>query len=190
MAYNSIEVAQAISRANGQKLNKIKTGSLNAETEDALGRKREIKVQGSNPYAKLTGHTFAHVATFAQGAIKPEIIAAAQKSAAEKSLWQDRRTVVAAATEMMNSPQVAPDVLLFTNGPVPTGPTRVQAIGLAGDYYGFEPGMNHTRKVETGTIIFFIAGGNLYITSCYPETFVAGAIGLRDDGFDMQGLFE
>jgi hypothetical protein len=190
MPFTSIEVAQAISRANGQKLNQIKTGGLNAQTDDALGRARNIKVQGSNPYAKLTGHTFAHVATFSQGAIKQDIKDSGIMSAAKKSLWQDRRTVVAAATEMMNSPQVAPVVLLFASGPVPSGPERVLAIPLSDNYYGFEPGVNDTRKVESGTIIFYMAAGTLYITSCYPETFIAGAIGLRDDNYDLGGLFD
>lgn len=151
---------------------------------------RNIKVQGSNPYAKLTGHTFAHVATFSQGAVKQDIKDSGIKSAAEKSLWQDRRTAVAAATKMMNSPQVAPIVLRFTNGPVPSGPERVQAIPLSDDYYGFEPGVNYTRKAESGTIIFYIAMGTLYITSCYPETFIAGAIGLCDTTYDLGGLFD
>ena len=190
LPFTSIEVAQAIARANGQKLNQIKTGSLNAQTVETLGRARNIKVQGSNPYAKLTGHTFAHVATFSQGAIKQDIKDSGIKSAAEKSLWQDRRTAVAAATEMMNAPQVAPIVLRFTNGPVPSGPERVQAIPLGDDYYGFEPGVNYTRKVESGTVIFYMAMGTLYITSCYPETFVAGAIGLCDTTYDLGGLFD
>lgn len=187
--YTSIEVAQAIARANGQKLNQIKSGTLPVD-DKVLGQARNIKVQGSNPYAKLTGHTFAHVATFSQGAIKQDIKNSGIKSTAEKSLWQDRRTVVAAATEMMKSPQVAPIVQLFNNGPVPSGPQRVQAIPLGDNYYGFEPGVNHTRKVESGTIIFLIAATNLYITSCYPETFVAGAIGLGDDDYDIGGLFD
>ena len=71
---------------------------------------RNIKVQGSNLYARLTGHTFADVATFSQGAINHDAKNSGIHYAAEKLLWQGRRTVVAAATEMMNSPQVAPIV--------------------------------------------------------------------------------
>jgi hypothetical protein len=179
--YTYADVEVAIARANGQPLKDIKVGALNGSTPSDLGRSRNVKPQGSSPYVKSTGHVYAHVRTFAQGATNPDIIASGALSRASKSRWQDRRTAIAAATEMINSPQAQPGINSFLGGgPTPSAPVWLKHIPLDGIYYGCEAGKDELRLVETGSINFYIAGYSLFIYSCYPDGFVAGVKGLAD----------
>lgn len=190
MPYTQADIAAAIARANGQQLNTIKVGGLNGSTAGDLGPSRIIQTQGASPYKKGTGHTFSHVATFGQGAIDPKIKASATLASSIKSQWQDRRTVIAAATEMMNSPQAQPGIQSFLGGgAAPANPVWLKKIPLDDYYYGYEAGSTAPRLVETGSINFWIAGHALFIYSCYPDGFVAGVEGLRDPNFDMSNLF-
>lgn len=190
MPYTQADVAAAIARANGQQLKTIKTGGLNGQSASDLGPSRIVQKQGSSPYKKGTGHTFSHVATFGQGAIDPKIKASATTASLVKSQWQDRRTVIAAATEMMNSPQAQPGIQAFTGGgPAPANPVWLKKIPLNEPYYGYEAGATALREVKTGSINFWIAGNTLFIYSCYPDGFVAGAQGLYDSAVDLSGLF-
>ncbi len=181
--YTEADVIAAIARANGQKLAQIKTNAPLGMTDVARGKNRTIAPQGNNPYTPSTGHVFAHVATFTQGSISPhkDAIAAAQEN---KSLWADRRTACAAATELMNSPQARPGIEQFNGGgAVPTAPIWLKRIPLDGIYYGIDKphGENFLRKAETGSINFWITAGTLYVYSCYPDGFVAGIPGVRGD---------
>lgn len=187
--YTEADVIAAIARANGQKLAQIKTNAPAGMSEAARGKNRTIVPQGASPYTKSTGHVFAHVATFTEGSISPHkaAIAAAQ---ANKSLWADRRTAQAAATELMNSPQARPGIEQFNTGPVPTAPIWLKNIPLDGIYYGIDKphGESYLRKAETGSINFWITAGTLYIYSCYPDGFGAGIPGVRDDTDPSLGL--
>jgi hypothetical protein len=188
MAYTTTDVEAAIARANGQKLNQIKANTPSGLSGQALGGARVMTPQGGMPYAKSTGHVFAHVATFTQGSVSPDkdTVKAAQ---AHKSLWADRRTAIDAATELMNSPQAKPGIQQFAAGPAPASPIWLKGIPLDGDYYGYEIGKDYVRKAETGSINFWITAGVLYIYSCYPDGFVAGTKGLRTDTPDLSQLF-
>ncbi|MCC2957765.1 hypothetical protein LK542_19275 [Massilia sp. IC2-477] len=191
MPYTQADVAAAIARANGQQLATIKVGGLNGFTASDLGPSRTVQTQGSSPYKKGTGHTFSHVATFGQGALDPKIKASATMASAIKSQWQDRRTAIAAATEMINSPQAQPGIASFLGGgPAPANPVWLKRIPLDDVYYGYEAGSTTPRLVETGSINFWIAGHSLFIYSCYPDGFIAGVKGLLDPTFDMRGLFD
>jgi hypothetical protein len=191
MPYTQADIAAAIARANGQQLATIKVGGLNGSTASELGPSRIVQKQGNSPYKKGTGHTFSHVATFGQGAIDPKIKASAALASSIKSQWQDRRTAIAAATELMNSPQAQPGIQSFLNGgPAPANPVWLKQIPLDDYYFGYEANSSVPRQVETGSINFWIAGHSLFIYSCYPDGFVAGVKGVRDPGFDLAGLFD
>lgn len=187
--YAEADVIAAIARANGQKLAQIKTNAPAGMSAAARGKNRSIVPQGNSPYTKSTGHVFAHVATFTQGSISPHkaAIAAAQEN---KSLWADRRTAYAAATELMNSPQARPGIEQFNTGPVPTAPVWLKKIPLDGIYYGIDKphGEDYLRKAETGSINFWITAGTLYVYSCYPDGFIAGIPGIREDEDPYLGL--
>lgn len=188
--YSEADVIAAIARANGQKLAQIKTNAPSGMSDVARGKNRTIVPKGASPYTKSTGHVFAHVATFTHGSISPHkaAIAAGQE---HKSLWADRRTAYAAATELMNSPQARPGIEQFTNGPVPNAPIWLQKIPLDGIYYGIDKqhGEHIPRKAETGSINFWITAGTLYVYSCYPDGFVAGIPGVRGDDVSLDLLF-
>ena len=111
--------------------------------------------------------------------------------ARDKSRWQDRRTCIQATREVVNSPEGQVEVNRFAAAPIPAGPVRIgPGVNLAGDYYGYEAGSTVLRKIASGTTCIFITAGVLYITTSYPETFVAGLIGLRhDDDLDLSTLF-
>jgi hypothetical protein len=191
MPYTEADIAAAIARANGQRLAVIKVGGLNGSSATDLGPSRVVQTQGNSPYRKGTGHTFSHVATFGQGATDPQIRASAQMAAQGKSQWQDRRTAIAAATEMMNSPQAQPGIQSFLGGgPAPADNVWLKRIPLDDYYYGYEPASNVPRLVEFGAINFWIAGHSLFIYSCYPSGFIAGVEGVRDPTFDLAGLFD
>lgn len=187
--YTEADVIAAIARANGQKLAQIKTNAPAGMTQAALGQNRSIVPQGGMPYSKSTGHVFAHVATFTEGSISPHkaAIFAAQ---GHKSLWADRRTAYAAATELMNSPQARPGIEQFKSGPAPTAPIWLKKIPLDGIYYGIDKphGEDFLRKAETGSINFWITAGTLYVYSCYPDSFIAGMEGIRVDTDGGLGL--
>lgn len=189
MAFSRTDIEAAIARANGQKLAQIKTNAPAGLSGQALGSARHMTPQGGMPYSKSTGHVFAHVATFTEGSISPD--AAAIKAAqAHKSLWADRRTAIDAATELMDSMQAKQGVQQFQNGPPPSAPIWLKGISLDGDYYGYEIGSNYLRKADTGSINFWMTAGVLYIYSCYPDGFVAGAKGLRDNiDLDLASVF-
>lgn len=192
MSFTRSEIEVAIARANGQKLASIKSGALNTSSSNQLGPSRAMGPQKKDPYKTQTGHVYAHVATFAQGSTNPEVKASGLQSAAEKSRWQDRRTVIEAAWEMMQSPQAKPIIEAFApNGASkPSGPERIQRIPLDGIYYGYESGKAYLREVETGTIVFYIALEALFIYTCYPEDFVAGVKGVATrDHYELNGLF-
>jgi hypothetical protein len=191
MPYTESDVTAAIARANGQKLANIRTNIPAGQSQEALGKSRTIVPQGGMPYAKSTGHVFAHVATFTEGSISPHksAIFAAQ---AGKSLWADRRTAIAAATELINSPQAKPGIQEFLTGPARTSPVWLKHIPLDDNYYGIDRphGETFVRKAETGSINFWITAGTLYIYSCYPDGFVAGVKGLRvDTDVDLSSTF-
>jgi hypothetical protein len=185
--YSSADVEAAIARGNGQSLADIRVGALNGSTAEDLGQTRAVRPHGNSPYVKSTGHVYAHVRTFADGATNPSILASSAMSKAIKSMWQDRRTAVAAATEMMNSPQAQAGIQGFLGGAAPKAPTWLQHIPLDGIYYGYEAGRNELRLVEKGSINFYIVGFSLFIYSCYPNDFVAGARGLRSDQ-ELEGV--
>jgi hypothetical protein len=188
MPYSSADVEAAIARGNGQSLADIRVGALNGSTAEDLGQTRVVRPHGASPYVKSTGHVYAHVRTFADGATNPNILASSAMSKASKSMWQDRRTAIAAATEMMNSPQAQAGIQSFLGGgPAPNAPTWLQHIPLDGIYYGYEAGKNELRLVEKGSINFYIVGFSLFIYSCYPNDFVAGARGLRSD-HELEGV--
>jgi hypothetical protein len=190
--YSYADIATAIARANGQALKDIRVGGLNGSTAGDLGPSRNVGPKGNSPYVKSTGHVYAHVRSFADGATNPNIIASSAISKASKSMWRDRHTAIEAATEMMNSPQAQPGIQTFmAAGPAPTAPTWLKHIPMDGTYFGYEAGKNELRLVETGSINFYMVGFSLFIYSCYPDGFVAGPKGLRyDDGLDgLAGLF-
>jgi hypothetical protein len=186
VSYSYADIAMAIARANGQALKDIRVGGLNGSKASDLGRSRNVGPKGNSPYVKSTGHVFAHVRSFADGATKPNILASSAISKASKSMWRDRHMAIEAAMEMMNSPQAQPGIQTFmAGGPAPTAPTWLKHIPMDGTYYGYEAGKNDLRWVETGSINFYIVGFSLFIYSCYPDGFVAGPQGLNyDEGLD------
>jgi hypothetical protein len=82
-------------------------------------------------------------------------------------------------------------VSTFAGAHPPTGPQRIgPGIPLAGDYYGYESGSTTLRKISKGTTCIFINAGVLFITTSYPEEFVAGPQGLADnEELDLASLF-
>ncbi len=189
--YTSAQVEAALARANGQALTSIKNAANAGLSPQQRGPSRNF---GNNPnaaYKNKTGHAYAHVATFAEGSINPTVRGMAVKQAQDKSRWQDRRTCIAATTEIINS--VAGQLIVdkFAAAPFPAGPQRIgPGVALAGDYYGYESGSNALRKISSGTTCIFITANVLYITTTYPETFVAGPQGLlEDEDLDLASLF-
>jgi hypothetical protein len=189
--YTDIEIAAALARANGQTLTDIKKAALAPLSAEARGPSRNFGVNTAKAYKDKTGHTYAHVATFSQGSLNATVKGMAVVQAQQKSRWQDRRTCIEATREVVNSPEGQVKVNSFAAAPVPTGPVRIgPGIALAGDYYGFEADSTALRKISKGTTCIFITAGVLYITTSYPEEFVAGPIGLRqDDDLDLSTLF-
>jgi hypothetical protein len=208
MAFSEADVEAAMARANGQQLSQIMSGALNTKEMKELGQNRVIDTELIQPKQKKgqprpdkvlmpfihgTGHAYSHVATFGLGAIDPKILDSAAAAEVIKSRWQDRRTAIAAATEMMNSRALQKHVAKFTGaGPIPSDSICVKQIPLAGVYYGYQAGdvakTEVPRLIEKGAINFCIIAKFLFIYSCYPEDFVARAR-LDDHDFGISGLF-
>lgn len=187
MPYSTADIEAAIARGNGQSLANIRAGTLNASSASDLGPSRILQPKGKAPYVSGYGHAFAHVRTFAEGATDPNIKASSAISKAQKSMWQDRRTAIEAAKEMMDSRQAQPGIQKFAGGAAPSQNPWPKHIPLDGIYYGYEAGKNELRLVEEGSINFWITGSLLFIYSCYPDAFVAGVKGLRSD-HELEGL--
>jgi hypothetical protein len=189
--YTSIQVEAALARANGQTLTAIKNAALASRTPEQRGPDRSFGANTNVAYKAKTAHAYAHVATFAQGSINPVVKGMAAKQAQEKSRWPDRRTCIEATTEVINSAAGQAIVDLFAASPAPSGPQRIgPGIALVGDYYGYEAGSTQLRKVSSATTCIFITAGVLYVTTTYPETFVAGPLGLmQEEALDLSSLF-
>ena len=189
--YTSAQIEAALARANGQTLASIKNAANANLTAQQRGPSRNFGANPNANYKAKTGHAYAHVATFAQGSINPTVRGMAVRQAQEKSRWQDRRTCIAATTEIINSVAGQAIVNQFAAPPYPAGPQRIgPGVALTGDYYGYESGRSELRKISHGTACIFITANVLYITTSYPETFVAGPHGLLDDeDLDLSALF-
>jgi hypothetical protein len=189
--YTESEIQAALARANGQTLTNIKNVAQAHDSLEVRGQKRDFGGNVNKAYKDKTGHTYAHVATFSEGSLNATVKGMAAVQKRDKSLWQDRRTCIKATMEVVNSAEGQLVVNKFAATPAPAGPQRIgPGIILAGDYYGYESGQTALRKIAKGTTCIYIAAGVLFITTSYPEEFVAGAIGLRqDDDLDLSGIF-
>jgi hypothetical protein len=188
--YTPIQIEAALARANGQTLTAIKSAALAAQTPEVRGPTRNFGSNQNVAYKNKTGHAYAHVATFSEGSIDLVVKGMAVKQAAEKSRWSDRRTCIGATTEVMNSVDGQSKVQKFSTANPPAGPERIQRVALVGDFYGFMSGSTELRKISTGTTCFFITAGVLFVTTSYPEDFVAGPLGLiQDEDLDLSALF-
>ncbi|HWE99723.1 MAG TPA: hypothetical protein VG248_08000 [Caulobacteraceae bacterium] len=189
--YTSAEIGAALARANGQTLAMIKNAALAPQSAEDRGPSRNFGANPNHAYKDKTGHTYAHVATFSEGSLNPTVKGMALTQAAGKSRWQDRRTCIEGTREVVNSVAGQAVVALFAAAPAPTGPQRIgPGIALTGDYYGYEAGSSVLRKISKGTTCIYIAANVLFITTSYPEEFVAGAVGLRqDEDLDLSTLF-
>ena len=189
--YTLLEIEAALARANGQTLANIKNVTKAGDSLEDRGKSRDF---GQNPdvhYKKKTAHTYAHVATFSQGSLSNVVKGMAVKQAADKSLWQDRRSCVAGSREVINSTEGKAVVAKFQSASPPTGPQRIgPGVPVTGDYYGYSGGSSELRKVATATTCIYICAGVLFITTSYPQSMVAGPAGLYPDpDLDLSALF-
>lgn len=189
MTYTLNEVSAALARANGQKMAAIYDVTLANQTLKERGQGRIFGSNGTVAYAKKTSHSYAHVATFSEGSVNNVVKSMANTAAVKKSRWQDRQTCISAVTEIINS-VVGEEVLnQFAVAPLPGRPLQIESIALAGNYYGFETNTTFSRKVSHGTACVFILAGMLFITTSYPDRFVAGMIGLSNENQENIGDF-
>lgn len=171
--YSYAEISAAIDRANGQKLAEIKVGAVNGQEIEDLAKSRVVQTSGTSPYKKGYGHAYAHIDSFTQNKKSPTNTAIAQAQD-HKSRWQNKRTCIEAAMEMINRDVGVQAHLAKYDGPTP--PTDLfwpKKIPLTGSFYGVSAGEKFVRKAATGSINFMVVGFTLVIYSCYPDSFLA-----------------
>lgn len=184
MPYTSQEIEAALARSNGQQMSAIRNPALAHQSLKERGQNRYFGTKVSVPYADKTAHSYAHVATFSMGSLDPVVHAMAAVASTSKSRWQDRRTCIAAVGEIVNSARGQAAINKQITQPS-INPESIKNIPLAGNYYGFESAASTVpRKISHGTALILVVSGVLFITTSYPNRFVAGANGVADTNYD------
>jgi len=191
MPYTSQQIGAALARSNGQQMSAIRNPALAHQSLKERGQSRHFGTNVLVPYAVNTAHSYAHVATFSMGSLDPMVHGMAAVASASKSRWQDRRTCIAAVGEIVNSARGQAAI----NGQIAQPsihPALIKNIRLAGDYYGFESvASTDPRKISHGTALVLVVSGVLFITTSYPNRFVAGANAIADTNYaNLADLFD
>lgn len=155
LTFDKAMVIRALSRSGGTSLGSYAYGP---ELPDSM---RNAKATG-----KGVGHVYIHVdgggdSTVGKG-----------EGRMDRSVFDSTETAVNAIVEIMTHTRVKAALGRLDQDPQPDPQEWLKNIPVSGDYYGFPQNSNSKNKIKTVAINMRSHGDALFISSCYPDSFI------------------
>ena len=155
LTFDKAMVIRALSRSGGTPLGSYQYGP---ELPDSM---RKVKDTGTG-----VGHVYIHV----DGG--GDDIVGKGSGRMDRSVFDSTETAVNAIVEIMTGTQVMAALKRLDQDPQPNQQEWLEQLPVAGDYYGFAQNSNSKNKIKTVAINMRSHGDALFISSCYPDSFI------------------
>jgi hypothetical protein len=148
-------VLATLSRSGGTKLAQYQYGPELPE------HMRDFKATGTG-----VGHVYIHV----EGG--GDSIVGKGSGRWDRSVFDSAETAITAIVELLTHPTVKAALRRLDQWPQPNPQEWIKHIPVTGDYYGYPQHSDHKKKIKTCAINMRSHGDALFISSCYPDSFI------------------
>ena len=156
LAFDKAMVIRALSRSGGTALGSYAYGP---ELPDSM---RNAKATG-----KGVGHVYIHVDSAGDDTVGKG------SGRMDRSVFDSTDTAVNAIVEIMSTNTIKTALARLDQDPQPNAQEWLKGITVTGDHYGFAQNSETKKKIKTVAINMRSHGDALFISSCYPDSFVA-----------------
>lgn len=155
LTFDKAMVIRALSRSGGTELGSYQYGP---ELPESM---RNAKASG-----KGVGHVYIHV----QGSGDDTV--GHNSGLDNRSKFDSAETAINAIVEIMVLPTVKAALGRLDQDPQPNAQEWLKKLPVSGDYYGVEQNSTTKKKIKTVAINMRSHGDALFISSCYPDSFI------------------
>jgi hypothetical protein len=155
LTFDKAMVIRALSRSGGTGLANYQYGP---ELPDSM---RNAKATG-----KGVGHVYIHVDGDGDGTV------GRGSGRMDRSVFDSTDTAVNAIVEIMTSATVKAALARLDQDPQPNVQEWLKHLPVSGSYYGFAQNSSAKEKIKTVAINMRSHGDALFISSCYPDSFI------------------
>lgn len=156
LTFDKPMVIRALSRSGGTELGSYAYGP---ELPDSM---RNPKATGTG-----VGHVYIHVDGGGDSTV------GRNSGRMDRSVFDCSETAVNVIVELMKTATVKAALTRLDQDPQPNVQEWLKKIPVTGDYYGFAQNSDAKKKIKTAAINMRSHGDALFISSCYPDSFVA-----------------
>lgn len=156
LTFDKAMVIRALSRSGGTALGSYAYGP---ELPDSM---RNPKATG-----KGVGHVYIHVDSGGDDVV------GRGSGRMDRSVFADTDTVVNVIVGIMTATTVKAALARLDQDPQPNqGQEWLKGLAVTGDYYGYPQNSSDKKKIKTVAINMRSHGDALFISSCYPDSFI------------------